>query len=305
MQERFPPLQYGVLIVSYYSSNQFLAHALVESGRPMQYDLGSLLGAVTLLCIFFHVRVFDEHKDFEDDCRHFSGRVLQRGVVSLRELKYLAAVAIGLELLLSACWTPAGKPAALTATVIVLAFSLLMFEEFFARQWLRRHFLVYAVSHMLLMPLLAMVVFGFAVGRYPWEAPRWYWLYAAVGFFVAFNWEISRKIRAPEEEIDGVDSYTSVFGTFGAAYAVLAVRVVDTALVALVGWHLGLSVWFYVVLIALFGVCMIGFLQYRFNVTPKTARRMETYAGMYVVAFDLLLVVELGRTYGIQFAGWS
>ena len=63
--------------------------------------------------------------------------------------------------------------------------------------------------------------------------------------------------------------------------------------------------WFYVVLIALFGVCMIGFLQYRFNVTPKTARRMETYAGMYVVAFDLLLVVELGRTYGIQFAGWS
>ena len=30
---------------------------------------------------------------------------------------------------------------------------------------------------------------------------------------------------------------------------------------------------------------------------------METYAGVYIVAFDLILAIELGRTYGIRFTG--
>jgi hypothetical protein len=39
------------------------------------------------------------------------------------------------------------------------------------------------------------------------------------------------------------------------------------------------------------------------STTRATARRMEIYAGLYVVVFDLALAVELGRTYGIVFAG--
>jgi 4-hydroxybenzoate polyprenyltransferase len=156
---------------------------------------------------------------------------------------------------------------------------------------------------MLVMPLLALVIFSFATGRYPWTAPGWYVLYSFVSFFVAFNWEVSRKIRAPEEEIEGVDSYTRQFGRHGAAYVVLAVRVIDTALVALVGAHLGLSGWFYGLLVALFFVCLVGFIQYRRRTTPTTARRMATYAALYIFAFDLILAVELGRAHGIEFSG--
>ena len=79
-----------------------------------------------------------------------------------------------------------------------------------------------------------------------------------MGFFVTFNWEVSRKIRAPEDEIEGADTYTRVFGTYGAAWVVLLIRVIDTGLVALVGWHLGLAPWFYVALVALFLVCLVG-----------------------------------------------
>lgn len=297
LRERFPLLGHGLLIVSYYSSNQFLAHVLTAPGQPMRYDLGSLRGAVTLLCLFFHLRVFDEHKDYPEDCLHYPNRVLQRGLVSLRDLKILGATAIGIELLLAAVQGPASVVSVLAA----LGFSVLMLREFFVREWLRRHFLIYAASHMLIMPLFALVVFSFATGRPPWEAPGWYWLYSVVGFFVAFNWEISRKIRAPEEEIEGVDSYTKIFGTYGAAYAVLGIRVIDTALVAFVGHHLGLSLWFYGVLVALFAVCLIGFFQYRFRTSPKTARRMETYAGMYIVAFDLTLALEVVRHFHVEF----
>ena len=299
LKERFPLLGYGILIISYYSSNQFLAHALMNPGEPMRYTLGSLMGAVTLLCLFFQLRVFDEHKDYEDDCRHYPNRVLQRGLITLRDLKILGAIVIGLMFLLAAL----SGPAPLVSVLVAFSFSVLMLKEFFIGGWLKRHFLLYASTHMLIMPLLAMVVFSFATGKFFWEAPAWFWLYSFVGFFVTFNWEVSRKIRAPEEEIEGVDSYTKIFGTYGAAYLVLLIRVIDTGLVALVGLHLGLSGWFYVVLAALFAVCMVGFFQFRLRTSPRTAKRMETYAGMYIIAFDLILAIELARLYQIGWVG--
>lgn len=296
LAERFPVLGHGILIFAYYSSSQFLAHTLTEPGRPMHYDLSSLLGALTLFCFFFHLRVFDEHKDYAEDCVHYPHRVLQSGAITLRDLKILGGIAITLQIAFCA-WR--GMPA-LAAWSMAFLFSLLMLKEFFVRDWLKDHFLAYATSHMLIMPLLSLLVFSFATGRWPWTAPSWYWMYAWVGFFVTFNWEVSRKIRAPEDEIEGVDTYTRIFGTYGAAYVVLLIRVIDTALVSLVGWHLGLSPWFYAALVALFVVSLIGFFQYRFHTSRKTAKRMETYAGMYIIAFDLILAIEIARKLGIS-----
>jgi UbiA prenyltransferase family protein len=299
LAQRFPLAGHGLLIAAYCSSNQFLARILAAPGRPVHYDASTLAAAVTLFCFFFHLRVFDEHKDYADDCRHYPERVLQRGLITLGDLKRLGGVAIAVELALAALF----GPAALVALLLALGFSVLMLQEFFAREWLRRHFLAYAVSHLLVMPLLSLLVFSFTTGRYPWQAPFWYGVYAWVGFFVTFNWEVSRKIRAPADEIDGVDTYTRVFGTYGAAYAVLALRAVDTGLVALVGWHLGLPPSFYAALVLLFAVCLVGFFQYRFRTSRKTAKRMELYAGLYIVAFDLILAVEIARRYGLE-APW-
>ena len=121
-----------------------------------------------------------------------------------------------------------------------------------------------------------------------------------MGFFVTFNWEVSRKIRAPEDEIEGVDTYTRVFGTYGAAYVVLVLRVIDTALVALVGWHLGLSPgstppWWPSSSSAWWGSSSTVSIP-----TARHARRMETYAGMYVIAFDVILAVAIGARFGVR-----
>jgi 4-hydroxybenzoate polyprenyltransferase len=297
LDERFPLVGHGLLIVSYYSSNQFLAEALTSPQARMRYSSATIVGALSLLAVFFHLRVFDEHKDYAEDCRNYPERVLQCGLITLRDLAWSGRIAIGFELLAAA------SPAPLAAVAVVIGFSLLMRYEFFVGEWLRRRFLLYAVSHMLIMPLLAMLVFSYTTGRFFWEASGWYWFYAFVGFFVTFNWEISRKIRAPEDEREGIETYTKIFGTYGAAYAVLAVRVIDTAMVALVGWHLGLPWWFYAVLWGLYGVCLIGFLQYRFHTTRATAKRMELYAGMYIIAFDLTLALALGFSRGVTY-GW-
>jgi 4-hydroxybenzoate polyprenyltransferase len=156
---------------------------------------------------------------------------------------------------------------------------------------------------MLIMPLLAITVWSFATNRNFWQVPGWYWLYSFVSFFLAFNWEISRKIRVPEQEIDGVDSYTRLFGTYGAAYLVLLMRLIDTAIIAWIALYLGLDTWFYVLLVLLFGICLIGFLQYRFNTCARTARQMELYAGLYILLFDLFLAIALVSKFGVRFGG--
>lgn len=295
LAERFPLLGHGILIAAYYSSNQFLARVLTDPGRPMHYDLTSLAGALTLFCFFFHLRVFDEHKDYAEDCRHYPDRILMRGLVTLRDLKILGGIAIALELALSA-WR---GPAAFVAWAAAFAFSFLMLKEFFAREWLKRHFLVYTVSHMLVMPLLSLLVWSFATGRVPWAAPPWYFVYAWVGFFVTFNWEVSRKIRAPEDEIAGVATYSRIFGTYGAAWLVLAIRVVDTLLVILVGRHLGLGWGFTAALAALFAFCLVAFYQFRVHTSRRTAKLMETYAGVYIIAFDIILAVAISHRFGL------
>ena len=299
LKERFPLVANGLLIFSFYSSNQFLAHALTRPLAPMQYDVSSLLGCTTILLFFFHMRVFDDHKDYTFDCRFFPDRVLQRGEVTLGELKILAAVAVACEFALAAIC----GPAALVAISVAFVFSLLMLKEFFVGDWLKKRFLLYASVHMLIMPLLAMTIWSFATKQYFWQIVPWYWLYSMVSYFLAFNWEVSRKIRAPEDEIDGVDSYTRLFGVYGAAYIVLFVRVVATVLVASVAWHVGLSPWFYAMLGLLFLVCLVGFVQYRFQTSRRTAKRMEIYSGIYILAFDLALAIELGRALGIQISG--
>ncbi|HEX7150057.1 MAG TPA: UbiA family prenyltransferase [Thermoanaerobaculia bacterium] len=296
LNERFPPLANVLLILAYFSSNQFLAIALTTPGAPMHYDRWSFLGMLMMVCFFFHIRVFDEHKDYEEDCRHYPQRVLQSGRITLRHLKIAGGLAIATQLVICAL----RGPETLVAWGIAFGFALLMLKEFFVPTFLKRYFLLYATSHMLIMPLLALLVFSFATKRWPWEGPPWFWVYAFVGFFVTFNWEVSRKIRAPEQEIDGVDSYTKIFGTFGAAYVVLLIRFIDTAMVAAVGHHLGFSTWFYVALIVLYAICFVGFLQYRMRPTPRHAKMMEVYAGMYMIVFDLLVAIELGRKFGVD-----
>ena len=295
--ERFPLMSHGILIVSYYSSNQFLAQILSNPGRAVQYSAFTLMGAITIFCMFLHLRVFDEHKDYEEDCKYYPERILSRGLISLKHLKIMGGIAISLEIGLSLL----RGVEAFVAVMIAILYSFLMLKEFFIGKWLKKHFLTYAISHMLIMPLFALVIFSFTTLQYPWEAPAWYWLYAFVGFFVTLNWEVSRKIRAPEDEIEGIDSYTRVFGTYGAAYMVILIRIIDTAMVSFVGWHLGLSHWFYIVLIVLFCVCCNGLYQFRVHTNTKNAKLMEKYAGVYIIAFDLTLAIEIIRIYGINF----
>ncbi len=299
ISERFSLHSHLCMVIIYFLANQFLAQALADPGQPLRIGWFTLIGMIFLFCIFFHLRVFDEHKDYEDDCRHYPDRVLSRGLVTLNDLKILAGLAIAVEII---CAIISGWPAivAVGATII---FSWIMLKEFFIKDWLRSHFIIYAVSHMLIMPMMTATIFSFTMDRPFWEAPLLFWAYAVADFFAFANWEISRKIRTEEDEIEGVNSYSKEFGIYNAGYVVLVLRILNTVIAWIVGVYLKLGMFYYIGLVVLFLLCLFGLLRFRFNTNRKTAKDLEAYGGSYIILFYFVLAAELLRINGITFGG--
>ena len=299
LDERFPLTSHLSMVVIYFLANQFLAQALGRPGEPLQIGWFTPVGMLFLLCIFFHLRVFDEHKDYALDVVHYPHRVLSRGLITLRHLKILGGIAITIEVL---CALLSGWPA-LVAVGVTIVFSWIMLHEFFVAGWLRAHFIVYAISHMLIMPLLTATIFSFTMRRPFWEAPWLFWAYAAADFFAFANWEISRKIRVPEDEIEGVDSYSGHFGLFTAGYVAMGLRGLNTILAWVVGIYLELGTFYYVGLVGLLLITIYAQLRFRFFPTRRNAKHLESYAGAYIILFYFVLVAELLRIHGLTIGG--
>lgn len=298
--QRFPILEHGIMITAYVFSNLFVAQALQPEIETTAVGIPLLMGIAVIFLFFLHLRVFDEHKDFENDVEHYSDRVLQRGVITLTHLKVVGAAAIAGQFIL--CMVH--STGAAVAWLLAFGYSLIMLKEFFCREWLEKRFLLYAITHLLIMPLLALIIYGLATTNLPWEAPGWFYLYAVLSFFVMFNWEISRKIRAPEDEVDGIQTYTKVFGTYGAAWVLIGLRVFDVALAAAIGAVIGVGWGYYAALVVVFFVILAGNIQYLRGPTTERAERMETYAGLYIVAFHAIVAISVALAVGIEIALW-
>ncbi len=294
LAERFPPLQHGLLITSYFGANALLAQATV--GRAtLSLGRREVAGALVLLCMFFLLRVIDEHKDFAADTQVHPRRVLSRGLVTLGQLRRLAAAALGLELLLA--WSLG--PSAIAGCLLVVGVSGLIARDFFLAAFLEARMLLGALVHLLIMPLYSLFIFSAVTGQALSAAPTPVLLYAWVGYAVALAYELARKTRTPQEERPGLVTYSRRMGPFRPAWLALAAVSVGAALSWRVGALLGLGRWYHGTVVALVFLVAVGVLDYRLRPTPARAARLKDYAGLYIFAFDVLLAVELARVNGL------
>ena len=156
--------------------------------------------------------------------------MLQRGLVTLDHLKLVGAMAIAVQLGVSLLENH-GVGRVTVWWVLLMAWSLLMAKEFFAGAWLERRLVLYAFSHQLAMPLLMLWVAQMGAGDRALPADVIWLCVCGIGF--AFALEVARKVRAPEDEREGVDSYTRSLGLRGAPLTVQALLAVAAAAGAL------------------------------------------------------------------------
>jgi 4-hydroxybenzoate polyprenyltransferase len=162
----------------------------------------------TAFIFFLQMRIADEFKDREIDALYRPYRPVPRGLISLRELGSVGIAGGALQLVL-ALWL---SPALLPFLLGVWLYLGLMTREFFVGSWLKAHPIVYMWTHMLILPLI-----DFYATACNWRAegaaaPIALIFLLCVSFFNGFALEIGRKIRSPQDEEYGVETYSFLWG---------------------------------------------------------------------------------------------
>jgi 4-hydroxybenzoate polyprenyltransferase len=207
LAERFPLERHGPLIVVF--SAAAVSHGARVMGQPVT-PAAMVTASLVVLLQFLLMRCADDVKDLETDRRWRPQRPLPRGLLSLADLAALAggaaALQWGLLLLL--------RPAALPLLAVVWGWFLLMSAEFFCPGWLRLRLGLYAVSHLLIVPLLALL--AMAVALPPAAPPLRLLPFLVCTYGAALGLELARKTWRPGSEPPGVESYSARWGWRGA-----------------------------------------------------------------------------------------
>ncbi len=205
-RERFPLFLNGIAILVF--SLAAVGFGWVISGQQGTPGLPVILVSFGGSFIFFALmRIVDEFKDHEDDSRYRPYRAVPRGLVKLSELRAIGICLALAQFALALAWSP--HLFLLLAGVWI--YFLLMSREFFAPRWLKAHPAIYLLSHMLIMPLIALFASAPAWLGHPVPAQELV-LLLGLSFCVGMVGEIGRKVRAPDDEEFGVETYTVLWG---------------------------------------------------------------------------------------------
>jgi 4-hydroxybenzoate polyprenyltransferase len=282
--ERFPLAAYVPLIATFTFSSAAFSRLARQAPGFIDPNL-FVIGTATALAFFFLLRVLDEHKDADVDRRYRPELPVPRGLVSLAELRWVAVVMLGALLV----WNGTVAPRLLWAWLAFGAWAALMTREFFVRDWLRAHIGVYLITHMAIMPMIDAYTTGldWLVEGVP--PPHGLWLFLAVTFGNGVLIEIGRKLKAPEQERDGVDTYTSAWGVRRAPVVWLVILVLTAVTAWLAARHTGAGMVTGLVLVILLLAAAIPALQFLTRPSAARARALETASGLWPIGTYLLL----------------
>ena len=280
LQERFPPVNmmlFAILFFTVFSVSSLSEGLSVQSGVVVG-------GVLAVISFFFRLRVFDEIKDYEIDAINHPQRVLQSGRVSVKQLIIIALLGTVVEL----SWSAGMGAEVLIAWLLAVGYSVLMRYEFFVGDWLRKWLLLYAVSHMLVMPLvIAWIWLAFSS-----TLNVHFFLLALLSLLAGFSFEIARKIHAPVAERATVDSYSKSVGYRFSIGLVLLLLLGGTA----VQWHLLQVIaardWAFVVLSLSYLITLVVYLRTLVNAQEATLRKAEVGVSLFMLISYVSIIIE-------------
>ena len=98
MDERFPFANALLFFILYLTSAAVARSALNENINISLFDA---INCLITWGLFLVIRVFDEHKDYDEDVLNHPQRILQSGLITLTHLKVLASISIAAQLAFS------------------------------------------------------------------------------------------------------------------------------------------------------------------------------------------------------------
>ncbi|WP_299483804.1 UbiA family prenyltransferase [uncultured Roseibium sp.] len=275
--ERFPLIQTVPLLGAFSAASVTASARLAERQLP---GVDAYLVAFLIVMVFFwQMRALDEIKDAEIDRRYRPERPIPRGLVSLKLILWLAGAAV----VPAAFSAYALSPGVLYLVLLVWAWLGLMAFEFFVPDFLRKSPGLYLVSHMAIMPLIDLVLTGCE-----WvpagSVPEGIWTFLLMSFCNGCVIEFGRKVWAPEQEREGVETYSSSWGISRSLTALAVATGVAFLSLVICGFYLDrplVTAFCGLVFLLPFAFVLVDFAR-----TPdrKRQKRLETLSGLWVLA---------------------
>ncbi len=284
-KERFPILIYGtyVLAVTFavFAFNNFLVKTEFENNvltktAVIEWKIIIPMFIVAFLQ-FLMVRIIDEFKDYEEDCKYRAYRPVPRGLITLKELKVLFIICAILQVIIT-LYVNHGN--GLVFLLILWLFFAIMSKGFFIKNFLSEHILCEVFLDELLMPLLVIYLSSF-ITKVDFKAiiPL-----LILSYIISWIVEVARKVRCKEDEENGVKTYTAVFGI---KKAMLILSVLETILMIIHTVILGQNyIW---LIIGSYAVAIIVNIVFSIKQNKKTSKITEIYANMYILICYLSL----------------
>lgn len=280
--ERFPVIKTAILLVVFSASSVTASAQL--AGRSLPPFTAYLTAFILVFFFFWQLRAADEYKDNETDTRYRPERPIPRGLVSLKLIIILGF----LSMIISALVAYIYLPSLLFLVFIVWCWMGLMTAEFFAPHALHASPLLLLVTHMLVMPLIDMVLTACEWLPHGTSMPTGLWTFLLLSLANGCIFEFSRKIWAPENEREGVETYSSAWGIPFSLAALLGVLALAYAAL------LGLSLYHNL----LFPFAIVGFLAalpFLYQIwafsrapTPQRQKALDNSSGLWVISCYLL-----------------
>lgn len=290
MDERFP-FKNALLFFILYLTSAVVARSALNG--EVQVSLVDVLACIVTWSLFLVIRIFDEHKDYALDVINHPQRVLQSGLITLKHLKVLGAVAVIVQLMFSLYSDGFAFGGATISYLIMFTYLCLMGAEFFCGEWLEKRLTLYALSHMLIMPLIVYWLANLAVPNAVLNESLMMMMLLA--FISGFCFEITRKTKGVEEERDTVDSYSRIFGTKGSAYIVMMLVSMMLLSQGALLFVLGVNYigWLLIPLILMYGVAIRQVKRFIANSTIEGREKNEAAVAINMLIGYLVIIIAV------------
>ena len=235
------------------------------------FGIQEIICGFTVFSFLCWLRIADDFKDYELDCRLFAHRPLPSGRVTKKDLRVFATILIAFTLLINLIFMPN-----FLFCLILYTYGSLMAVWFFQKHKIQKSLPMALVTHNPVQMIMNIYIISFVIIKYNLEI---FTLHNAMAvftlYFPALIWEVSRKIRAPKDETEYV-TYSKLFGYKKAVNFVFIVTWMDIITNFILVWNLSkLSV-----VALLINVLWISwkFIEYKKDPTKyKIVEKVEQY----------------------------
>jgi 4-hydroxybenzoate polyprenyltransferase len=282
-KERFDPVFHIVMVIVFLMAHVLVARAI----RPLMIDVQDIIILfIGVAAFYFKLHLYDEVRNYGLDIIVNKSRPLPRGLLTHKDMFRGMLVCIIVELI---CFSTQGLQS-FVSIFLAIAYSLIMFKEFFIAEKLRLYLTTYAITHTIVTSFLSVAIFSFLThSSFLQIVTDMAFLSFALATWLLFNiFEFGRKSFASSEERKNRDTYSSLFGRTGAVALVSSQAAVTFALALnLKNANHTILIWGNIFLLLILAVLSLAYILTN---KPVRAQRFRTYSFVYIIAYYLILI---------------